>query len=29
MLTFSGGCGEDIHVAAIFDFEAFARDDDE
>ena len=25
MLTFSGGCGEDIHVAAIFDFEAFAQ----
>lgn len=25
MFTFSGGCGEDIHVAAVFDFEAFAQ----
>ena len=25
MFTFSCGCGEDIHVAAVFDFEAFAQ----
>lgn len=25
MFTFSGGCGEDIHVTAIFYFEAFAQ----
>ena len=25
MFAFSGGCGEDIHVAAVFEFEALSQ----